>query len=146
LLRSPGKNIGVQIVAQVSDPNRNDLQLIVEFKRADTGVFSVDRMSVAAHPSVPVSGAFRLRVSIDVRAYWFRKQGAARGRCIRRDNCYSDSVSPTVAGHAYRNSTGSALESFASCLGSNARPTNYSERRRIFRNTSTAYAGPAFVE
>lgn len=135
-----GQTSGVQIVAQVSDPSRNDLQLIVEFKRATLlEFFPWTRMSVAEGAMRAVSGVVG-EGEYDVRAYWFG-QGAA-------EEDYPEGTitvisNPTVPA-APTEFDGSASGSSASLSWVNA-PANYSATR-IFRNTVDSYAGASFVD
>ncbi|WPZ24858.1 hypothetical protein UM399_11860 [Sulfitobacter pontiacus] len=135
-----GETSGVQIVAQVSDPNRNDLQLIVEFKRADLlAFFPWTRMSVAEGALRAVSGVVA-EGEYHVRAYWFG-QGAA-------EEDYPEGTitvisNPTVPATPTE-FDGSVAGSTASLTWVNA-PANYNATR-IFRNTVDSYAGASFVD
>jgi len=133
-----GQTSGVQIVAQVSDPGRNDLQLIVEFKRSFL-INQWTRMSVGEGDLRAVSGVVA-EGEYDVRAYWFG-QGAA-------EEDYPEGTitvisNPTVPA-APTEFEGSASGSSAGLSWVNA-PTNYSATR-IFRNTVDSYAGASFVD
>tara|TARA_R110000851_G_scaffold321340_1_gene486667 strand:- start:7434 stop:9425 length:1992 start_codon:yes stop_codon:yes gene_type:complete len=133
-----GQTSGVQIVAQVSNPSRNDLQLIVEFKRSFL-INQWTRMSVGEGDLRAVSGVVA-EGEYDVRAYWFG-QGAA-------EEDYPEGTitvisNPTVPA-APTEFDGSASGSSASLSWVNA-PTNYSATR-IFRNTVDSYAGASFVD
>jgi len=132
-----GQTSGVQIVAQVSDPNRNDLQLIVEFKQ--TAASQWTRMSVAEGALRAVSGVVA-EGEYDVRAYWFG-QGALEADYP--EGTITVISNPTVPATPTE-FDGSASGSSASLSWVNA-PANYSATR-IFRNTVDSYAGASFVD
>ena len=133
-----GQTSGVQIVAQVSDPNRNDLQLIVEFKRSFL-VSQWTRMSVAEGALRAVSGVVG-EGEYDVRAYWFGRGAAEEDYPEGTITVISNPTVPATPTEF----DGSASGSSASLSWVNA-PANYSATR-IFRNTVDSYAGASFVD
>ena len=134
-----GQTSGVQIVAQVSDPGRNDLQLIVEFRRTLLGLGAWTRMNVGEGALRGVSGVVA-EGEYQVRAYWFG-QGAAE--VDYPEGTITVISNPTVPATPTE-FDGSASGSSASLSWINA-PTNYNATR-IFRNTVDSYAGAGFVD
>ena len=134
-----GQTSGVQIVAQVSDPNRNDLQLIVEFRRTLLGLGAWTRMNVGEGALRAVSGVVA-EGEYEVRAYWFG-QGALEADYP--EGTITVISNPTVPATPTE-FDGSVSGSSASLSWVNA-PANYSATR-IFRNTTDSYAGASFVD
>jgi len=133
-----GQTSGVQIVAQVSDPNRNDLQLIVEFKRSFL-VSQWTRMSVAEGALRAVSGVVG-EGEYDIRAYWFGRGAAEEDYPEGTITVISNPTVPATPTEF----DGSASGSSATLSWVNA-PANYSATR-VFRNTVDSYAGASFVD
>jgi len=127
---------GVQIVAQVIDPNRPDLQLVVEFKLTSDPAWV--RMNVAEGALRGVSGVVS-EGTYDVRAYWF---GEGADEVNYPDGEITVLSNPTVPATPTA-FAGTASGADADLSWTNA-PGNYS-RTRIFRNTSDSYSGAGFV-
>tara|TARA_R110002049_G_scaffold304618_3_gene500042 strand:- start:85 stop:2079 length:1995 start_codon:yes stop_codon:yes gene_type:complete len=134
-----GSTSGVQIVAQVSDPDRNDLQLVIEYKRADNLPSFWTRMSVGEGALRGISGVVS-EGDYTVRAYWFGQSVAQADYPEETITVISNPTVPTTP----TSFAGTASGSDANLSWVNA-PDNFN-RTRIFRNTVDSYSGASFVD
>lgn len=127
---------GVQIVANVSDPGRDDLVLVAEYKRAGTADWL---------PMISASGSFRAVSGVvsegdyDVRAHWASQPALTAFYPQENITVLSNPVVPD----APTNFAATASGSDVNMTWINA-PENF-YRTRIFRNTVDDYSGSSFV-